>query len=134
MKSLTEHLGEVASLFHSEKPSAPSLVNMFGTDGIIKNIFVSGDYAFVTEGTSGMEIFDVFAPSSSPVVGSYSDSDSFVDVYVWRLCLCFHIFYRPNFKDFQHFDSFFSQFTGYFGLHGAGNSVYYASSPNILFT
>ena len=57
--------------------SAPSQVGLCDTPGEAWGVAVSGDHAFVADGSQGLQVCDVSPPADSIVVGSYTNMVGF---------------------------------------------------------
>ena len=53
-------------------PSTPQLVKIYHTNALAKRINVSGNYAYVTEGSGGLNIIDINNPAAPVLVGTYN--------------------------------------------------------------
>ncbi|HET6444295.1 MAG TPA: SUMF1/EgtB/PvdO family nonheme iron enzyme [candidate division Zixibacteria bacterium] len=58
-------------------PSAPSQAGLCDTPGESWGVTVSGDHAYVADGSQGLQVCDVSSPAVSAVVGSYTDTVGF---------------------------------------------------------
>lgn len=60
----------------------PLLIGSYDTPGSANDVYVSGDYAYVADWDSGLQIIDISNPASPVPVGSYDTPGSALDVYV----------------------------------------------------
>jgi len=58
------------------------LVGSYDTSGSAGGIYISGDYAYVADASSGLKIIDIRNPSAPSLVGSYDTPGIAADVYV----------------------------------------------------
>jgi formylglycine-generating enzyme required for sulfatase activity len=58
-------------------PSAPSEAGLCDTPGEAWGVAVSGDHAYVADGSQGLQVCDISLPSISAVVGSYTGTVGF---------------------------------------------------------
>jgi hypothetical protein len=60
----------------------PTLAGTYNTTGTSYKSYISGKYAYVADGTSGLQIIDVSNPSSPTLTGTFSDSSYVFDMNV----------------------------------------------------
>ena len=65
-----------------DSPVNPTLVGSYNTTGITYNIKVSGKYAYVADGASGLEIFDITTPFNPALISTYDTAGTAYDVEV----------------------------------------------------
>jgi len=63
-------------------PFAPGLVGAYNTPGQSLGIYVTGDFAYVTDGTSGLQVISVANPAAPVLLGSYNTGGTARDVDV----------------------------------------------------
>jgi hypothetical protein len=63
-------------------PTSPTLTGTFDTSGIARAVTVAGRYAYVADGTSGLQIIDISNPASPALVGTFDTSGDASDVTV----------------------------------------------------
>ncbi|MBU4299333.1 hypothetical protein KJ636_04785 [Patescibacteria group bacterium] len=68
--------------FVIDNPSLPTLTGTYNTSGNALGVYVSGKYAYVADGASGLQIIDISNPASPSLTGTYDTSDEAVGVYV----------------------------------------------------
>ncbi|MFQ5455595.1 MAG: choice-of-anchor D domain-containing protein [Nitrospirota bacterium] len=54
----------------------------YDTTGYAYNVYVSGNYAYIADGDSGLQVIDISSPSSPVLAGSYDTSGESIGVYV----------------------------------------------------
>ncbi len=60
----------------------PILKGTYNTSGGVEDIYVSGKYVYVADGSSGLQIIDASDPSSPTLVGTYDTSGNALGVHV----------------------------------------------------
>ncbi|MBU3924971.1 hypothetical protein KJ854_03470, partial [Patescibacteria group bacterium] len=68
--------------FVIDNPASPSLTGTYNTSGYAYGVYVSGKYAYVADGGSGLQIIDISNPASPSLTGTYRTSGSAMGVYV----------------------------------------------------
>jgi hypothetical protein len=58
------------------------LTGSYDTPDSARRVYVSGDYAYVADYASGLQIIDISTPSSPSLTGTYDTSGVFRDIYV----------------------------------------------------
>jgi hypothetical protein len=57
-------------------PATPTLEGSFDTSGQACGVAVAGNYAFVADGSDGLQVIDISDPASPFLVGSFDTDDS----------------------------------------------------------
>ncbi len=65
-----------------DNPATPTLTGTYDTTGDAIGVHISGKYAYVADGASGLQIIDVSNPASPTLVGTYDTAGTAHDVYV----------------------------------------------------
>lgn len=65
-----------------DNPVNPSLTGTHDTSGNAYDVYVSGKYAYVADGTYGLQIIDISNPSSPTSIGTYDTSGSAWGIYI----------------------------------------------------
>ncbi len=65
-----------------EASGNPTLKGAYDTPGYATNVYVSGQYAYVTDGAAGLQIIDISNPASPTSTGNYNPLGNVSDVYV----------------------------------------------------
>ncbi len=65
-----------------EPQVTPTLTGTYDTTGNAIDVYVSGKYAYVAGGGSGLQIIDISNPFSPTLTGTYDTTGNAVDVYV----------------------------------------------------
>lgn len=68
--TLTSSSGAL-TIMEIENPEHPNLLGHILTSGDAKDVYVSGNYAYVANGLSGLQIIDVKNPAKPSIVGNY---------------------------------------------------------------
>ncbi len=80
------HTGVVSSWSNSNIVTitvwSPVLAGSYDTPGDAVGVFVSGSYAYVADGNSGLQVIDVSNPSSPTLAGSYDTQGHFWGLFV----------------------------------------------------
>jgi len=74
--------GEDFIVLDISNPEAPSELGRLATDGIIKDINVSGSYAYVADSSTGLLIIDISNPATTTLTGSYDTAGDAYSVAV----------------------------------------------------
>ena len=71
-------------------PSSPSIISSVETLDVAYGVYVSGSYAYVAGGDSGLaggdlglQVLDISNPSSSAIIGSVEIPDGVIPAYVY---------------------------------------------------
>lgn len=62
--------------------SAPAPAGLYDTPGLATSVYVAGNYAYVADYSSGLQIIDVSNPSSPTLAGSYNTPEIAWDVFI----------------------------------------------------
>ena len=65
-----------------DTPTNPTLEGSYNTSGSAYKVHVSGKYAYVADGSSGLQIIDISNPASPTLTGTYDTSGDAIGVYV----------------------------------------------------
>jgi len=57
-------------------PTHPTEVGHCYVTGLIRDIYIVGDYAYVADGDSGLQIIDISTPSAPSLTGTYNTGGS----------------------------------------------------------
>jgi hypothetical protein len=63
-------------------PTNPTIVGSVDTPGYARGVYVLGNYAYVADDASGLQVIDVSNPTNPTIVGSVYTPDSAWGVYV----------------------------------------------------
>jgi|GEM_PF-674324 len=74
--------GGLLSIINVSAPSNPVQVAYYDTPGYCRDVYVSGNYAYVADGGSGLRVIDVSTPSSPTEVGFYDTSGDAQGVFI----------------------------------------------------
>ena len=69
-----EHLTLAGGNFYHYAQGDPILAGSYNTDGDVRDVYISGNYAYVADGLGGLKIIDVSNPSSPSLISTYSTS------------------------------------------------------------
>ncbi|MDD2891165.1 MAG: FlgD immunoglobulin-like domain containing protein [bacterium] len=69
-------------ILNTSNPANPTLISEFSSSSLINNIYVSGNYAYLSNREAGLVIVDVSNPANPVEAGHYSDS-----LEAWYSCV-----------------------------------------------
>ena len=76
-------IGPRLAILNIADPSLPTLAGQTGVfPGIVNDVAVAGNYAYVADGSAGLRIIDVSLPSAPAEVGFYDTPGAAYDVAV----------------------------------------------------
>ena len=70
------------SILNISDPSNPVQVGSYDTPGSTRGVYVSGNYAYVADSSSGLRVIDISTPASPSEVGYYDTPGSAVGVFI----------------------------------------------------
>ena len=66
----------------SSNHKEPTFAGSYNTPGYAYGVVVEGDYAYVADGTSGLQVINISDPSTPTYAGSYDTTDSALGVVI----------------------------------------------------
>ncbi len=78
----TIDLTSTINIIDVSSPAMPTVLGSFDTPGEANSVFVYGRYAYVADGSAGLQIFDVSDKSNPHLAGSYDTPGEAKDIYL----------------------------------------------------